>query len=292
MEEGFVTANGVRLHYVAKGSGRRIVFVHGFPEFWQAWENQLEDFGKDHHAIAPDMRGYNLSDKPEGVDAYSVEVLLEDVRAFIQSFGPEPVVVVAHDWGGICAWHFAAKYPELITKLVIINSPHPATLYRELRTNGAQQEAMRYVLTFRKATADALLRENDFARLAKLFGSWEIGGHKLSPDTVAAYKSAWAQPGALNAMLNYYRATDIHPPGPGEPGVMGMNPDLSRWIVRVPTQVIWGEQDGALLPALLDGLQDYVPDLRIDRIPEGTHWVAHEFPERVNGLIREFLSGG
>jgi len=292
MDEGFVTANGVRLHYVAKGAGERIVFIHGFPEFWQAWQHQLDDFGKDHCAIALDMRGYNLSDKPEGVDAYSVDVLLEDVRAFIQSFGPEPVVVVAHDWGGVCAWHFAAKYPELTRKLVIINSPHPATLYRELKTNEAQRDAMRYVLTFRKPTADALLCENDFARLAKLFESWEIGGHKLSPDTVAAYKAAWAQPGALDAMLNYYRATNIHPPGPNAPGVMGFEPDLSQWLVRVPTQVIWGEQDGALLPALLDGLQDYVPDLRIDRVPEGSHWVAHEFPERVNGLIREFLSDG
>ena len=173
--------NGVQLHYLAQGSGAPIVFLHGFPEFSGAWLPQLAEFGRDHRAIAPDLRGYNLSSKPSGVENYHVDVLVEDLRRFIAQVAGGRCAVVAHDWGGLCAWHLAAAHPESITKLVIINSPHPGTLHRELLASPAQREAMRYMLLFRTPRAETLLSENDFARLAVLFDSWEIGGQRLDP---------------------------------------------------------------------------------------------------------------
>jgi pimeloyl-ACP methyl ester carboxylesterase len=285
----FATLSSARLHFLSAGAGAPIVFVHGFPEFSGAWAPQLHAFAHDHRVLAPDLRGFNLSDKPANVTSYDMALLVQDLREFIIDVAGGPCVVVAHDWGGVCAWHLAARHPELVTRLVILNSPHPALLYRELLHNPAQREAMRYTLLFRSARAETLLRENDFARLAAMFASWEIGGIPLDPALVASYKMAWAQPGALHAMLNYYRATELHPPGAGEPGVDAMTPTPEAWQVRVPTRVIWGERDGALLPGLLDGLDEFVPGVDICRIPQGTHWIAHEFPAQVNRLIRDFI---
>jgi len=186
-------------------------------------------------------------------------------------------------------WHLAAEDRERVDKLVILNSPHPAALHRELLGNPAQREAMRYMLFFRSPRAEAALSEDDFRRLSVLFETWEVGGVPLDPAFVAAYKRAWSRPGALATMLNYYRGTQLHPPGPGEPGVEAMTLPPGRWRVDVPTRVIWGERDAALLPSLLDGLDELVPGVDICRIPEGTHWIAHEYPDRVNALIREFI---
>ena len=289
MTSNFVIVNGVRLHYLSAGQGAPIVFVHGFPEYSGAWAPQLAEFARDHRVLAPDLRGFNLSDKPIGIEHYTMDVLTQDLREFIERIAGGPCTLVAHDWGGVCAWHLAAAHPEVIERLVILNSPHPAALHRELRRSAAQREAMRYTLLFRSARAEALLAENDFARLAAMFVSWDIGGIALDPEFVAGYKRAWSQPGALTAMLNLYRATRLHPPGPGEPGVDAMPLPPDAWRVRVPTRVIWGERDGALLPGLLDGLDEFVPGVQIHRLPEGTHWIAHEFPAQVNRLIREFI---
>ena len=285
----FVDLSSVRLHYLSAGSGEPIVFVHGFPEFNGAWAPQLREFSRDHRVLAIDLRGFNLSDKPAGVANYDMSLLVQDLREFIEQVAGGPCAVVAHDWGGVCAWHVAAQHPDLVRRLVILNSPHPAVLHRELLRDAAQREAMRYVLLFRSARAEAVLSENDFARLAAMFGSWEIGGVALDPAFVASYKQAWSRPGALSTMLNLYRATQLHPPSPGEPGVEAMTLPPDAWRVRVPTRVIWGECDGALLPGLLDGLDEFVPGVDVQRIPEGTHWLAHEFPDRVNRLIREFI---
>ena len=287
----FANLSSIRLHYLSAGDGSPVVFVHGFPEFSGAWAPQFAEFGRDHRVLAPDLRGFNLSDKPAGVANYDMGLLVQDLREFITDIAGGPCVLVAHDWGGVCAWHLAAQHPELVTRLVILNSPHPAMLHRELLRSAPQREAMRYTLLFRSERAEALLSENGYARLAAMFASWEIGGHPLAPEFVAEYQRAWSQPGALTTMLNLYRATRLHPPGPGEPGVEAMPLPDHAWHVHVPTRVIWGERDGALLPGLLDGLDEVVPGVDICRIPEGTHWIAHEFPERVNALIRAFVQG-
>jgi len=286
----YAEVNGVRLHYATAGDGPLMLFVHGFPQFCYAWHALLPEFARDHHAVAPDMRGINLSSRPEGVKAYHVSQQIEDLRQLIRHLGHEKCVLVAHDWGGACAWAFASRHPELIEKLVIINSPHPVPFARELKNNPTQRAASDYMRLLRSDKAERVLSEDTFRRLSGLFREWGRGGGS-GPDaaTIGIYKAAWALPGALTAGLNYYRASPLYPPAPGES--VDHIPDLkpADFMVRVPTLVIWGEQDTALLPGLLDGLEECVPDLRIERIAQGSHWVIHEFPNRIAALIRDFI---
>jgi pimeloyl-ACP methyl ester carboxylesterase len=289
----FANVNGVRLHYISVGQGKLMMFVHGFPEFWGEWENQLIEFGKDFQAVALDMRGYNLSAKPGDVDAYHAKHLIEDLRALSEHLGHQKVILVAHDWGGAAAWSAAMRYPEWVEKLIIINSPHPAIFARELLNNPDQQAASQYMLLLRSSKAEDILSENNYARLMDMvsqFGSkWE-----MTDDVRQKYLTAWSQPGALTGGLNYYRASPLYPPVAPEDvagikSILSLPPEMLS--VKVPTLVVWGEQDRALLTGNLDGLEDYVPDLTIKRIPDGSHWVSHEQPERVNALIRDFLKG-
>src|SRR5258708_2338270 len=165
LQDQYAEVNGVRLHYVKAGKGPLIVFLHGFPEFWYEWKHQLEDFGKDHLAVAPDMRGYNLSAKPSEVDQYQMKYLVEDVRALANHLGHKKFVLVGHDWGGAVAWSFAISHPEYLEKLVIVNAPHPGVFMRELRDNPAQQKASQYMLMFRGEKAEERLSANDYALL-------------------------------------------------------------------------------------------------------------------------------
>jgi epoxide hydrolase 4 len=285
----YAEVNGVRLHYAQAGAGPLMLFVHGFPEFWYAWHELLPEFARTHRAVAPDTRGVNLSGKPQGVKAYHVTQLAEDLRQLIRHLGHDKCVLVAHDWGGAVAWHLAQHHPECVERLVSINSPHPVPFARALREDAGQRQASEYMKLLRLDKAERVLAEDDFRRLAHFFHEWGgAGGARADAATIARYKEAWSQPGALEAALNYYRASPLYP---GEPEEL---PRLSAkdFVVRVPTLVIWGEADTALRPALLEGLEDCVPDLRIERIPEGSHWVVHEFPQRVAVLIRGFLGEG
>jgi pimeloyl-ACP methyl ester carboxylesterase len=280
--------NGIHLHTVSAGSGRLILFVHGFPEFWYEWQDQLEDLGRDHLAVAPDMRGYNLSSKPAEVAAYKARCLVEDLRLLADHLGQERFVMVAHDWGGAVAWSFAAAHPDRLEKLVIINAPHPVTFARELRENPAQQRASAYMNLFRSAKAERVLLEDSCLRLRRMtLDAWAANGGRANDEDRRAYLDAWTQPGALTAGLNYYRASPLHPPDETGVGAPALDPGSFR--VRVPTLVIWGERDEALLPGNLDGLDAMVEDLRIERIPDGSHWVIHEQPARVNALIRGWV---
>ena len=281
--------NGIRLHTVSEGSGKLILFVHGFPEFWYEWKDQLAEFGRDHLAVALDMRGYNLSAKPAEVAAYKARHLVEDLRQLANHMGHERFVLVAHDWGGAVAWNFAAAHPGRLDKLVIVNAPHPVTFARELRDNPAQQRASAYMNLFRSDKAERVLSENHCQRLRRMtLDAWAANGGRASEQDHRAYLDAWTQPGALTGGLNYYRASPLHPPDESGSAIPAINPDAFR--VSVPTLVIWGERDEALLPGNLDGLEELVSDLRVERIPDGSHWVVHEQPDRVNALIRRFLS--
>jgi pimeloyl-ACP methyl ester carboxylesterase len=286
LEHHYAEVNGVRLHYVRSGSGPLILFLHGFPEFWYAWKHQLAEFGKDHLAVAPDMRGYNLSSKPEGLDQYQMGVLVEDIRALAEHLGAKKFVLVAHDWGGAVAWAFAMTHPECLEKLIIVNAPHAGVFARELRDNPAQRKASEYMLFFRGDQAEAHLSANNCSALVKAV----MGGGAFTEEDKQAYIEAWSQPGALTGGLNYYRAMKAGPPAPGESTKNRMAIDPARLMVKVPTLVIWGEKDTALLPGNLDGLDQFVPHLTIRRIPEGTHWVVHEKPDEVNRHIRAFLA--
>jgi pimeloyl-ACP methyl ester carboxylesterase len=301
----YAEVNGVRLHYAKAGSGPLIVFLHGFPEFWYEWKNQIAEFSRDHTAVAPDMRGYNLSSKPTELAAYQMPQLVEDVRALtaqlLKSTGGTKFTLVAHDWGGVVAWVFAAQHPEMLDKLVIVNAPHPTVFGRLLAEDKGQQQASQYMLMFRSPEAEATLSGNSYALLTSM-----VLGAGLKDGTVTEadrkmYVDAWSQPGALTGGLNYYRASAIGPPAPSGAGgqveaasaapppeaTAASTPPI---IVRVPTLVIWGEKDTALLASNLNGLDQVVPALTIRRVPEGTHWVVREKPAEVNRLVREFIA--
>ena len=287
----YAVVNDIRLHYISVGRGKLIMFIHGFPEFWAEWKNQLVEFGKDYQAVAPDMRGYNLSSKPEAVEAYHVKHLINDLRALAQHLGHQKIILVAHDWGGAVAWSAAMRYPQWVEKLIIINSPHPAVFARELLNNPAQQAASQYMLLFRSPKAERVLSENNYARLMDMvtqFGSKWV----MTAEIRQQYIAAWSQPGALTGGLNYYRVSPLYPPTSPEDfqkieSILGLPHEMLA--VKVPTLVIWGEQDRALLTGNLAGLEEYVADLTVERIPDGSHWISHEQPERVNELIRGYL---
>jgi len=289
-EHQYAEVNGVRLHYVTAGHGKLILFLHGFPEFWYAWKDQLAEFGGDYQALAPDLRGYNLSSRPAEVEQYELPRLVEDVRALAAHLGHGKFFLVGHDWGGAVAWFTALFHPECVEKLIIINAPHPAVGARELRANPAQQQASQYMLLFRSPQAETFLSANNYAALAEtVLGEGLRQGYFCEEDR-AAYLAAWSQPGALTGGLNYYRAARVGPPAePGAPAGIDL-PDRLPLIVQAPTLVLWGERDPYLLTGNLEGLGNFVPDLRIIRIPDGTHWVVHEKPALVNAAIREFLA--
>jgi epoxide hydrolase 4 len=289
----FADLEGCRLHYVSAGEGEPIVCLHGFPQFWFLWRNQLADLGRDHLVIAADMRGYNLSCKPEDPEAYRIRHLLGDLRGLVDELGIAPITLVGHDWGGIVSWAFALKYPELLERLVIIDAPPPFTWNRDLRESPKQREAVHYMLELSKPSPEPeeLIAADDYAMLDNMLE--RIGGSaaKLSDTERAAYHEAWAQPGAITGGLNYYRAARM-----GEQVGAGGVPEEYEAKIRaqqvdVPTLVIWGERDPALLTGLTRGVSEWVPRVRVEIMPGAGHWVPYERPAEVNSLIREFVAG-
>jgi epoxide hydrolase 4 len=282
---------GVDLHYMETGdpAGKLILFVHGFPEFWYEWHAQLDHFGRDHHAVACDLRGYNRSSKPEGVEAYKPKHLVEDLRALAATLTGKPFTLVAHDWGGAVAWAFAIQYPQLLSELIILNSPHPAVFARELLTNPQQQRASQYMRLFQSPEAEEILAFGDFRMLK------ESALQGRSASDVARYVEAWSQPGALTGALNYYRAMRLKPPALDGGAVHAAAaaalpaPDAAAMRVHVRTRVIWGMLDNALTPGNIEGLADFVPSLDLVRVPDASHWIVAEKPDLVNQLIREFI---
>lgn len=288
IEFKYADVNNVRLHYAMAGTGKLIIFMHGFPEFWYLWEKQLEFFGQTHQAVAMDMRGYNLSSKPEGLENYQIPVLVEDVRALAESLGHEKFILVAHDWGGIVAWHFANINPDWLEKLIIINAPHPTVFGRELAKNKEQQDASQYVIFFRSPDAEAVLSANNYQGLLAAISSEDIG-ITMSDEEKQKYIDAWSQPGALTGGLNYYRAAEFEI-APSDVTPEDNTAGLESVDINVPTLVIWGEKDTALKTGNLIGLDEFIPDLIIKRIPEGTHWVIREKPDLINSYIKDFIS--
>ncbi len=292
LRHSFAEVNGIRLHYASVGSGKPILFLHGFPEFWRAWKNQLTEFGRDFLAVAPDLRGYNLSSKPADVDQYQLKYLVEDVRGLSEHFGPERLIVVGHDWGGVVAWAFASQYPQYLEKLIIINAPHPAVFDRELRENPAQQQASLYMLVFRSAEAEQILSSGNYSAFDQNILQPGIREGYFTDEDRRAYLDAWSQPGALTGGLNYYRAARVGPPGESDQSSRQLANQVGSLTVRVPTLVIWGEKDPYLLTGNLAGLDQFVPDLQVRRIADGSHWVIHEKSFLVNSTMRDFIENG
>jgi len=272
--------NGVRLHLVEMGpqDGPLVILLHGFPEFWRAWERQLGPLARaGFRVVAPDLRGYNLSEKPPGVGSYRVSALQQDVAALIRALGHSRARVVGHDWGGIIAWALALRQPEVIERLVILNAPHPATFRRAAR-KPAQWRRSWYIFFFQLPWLPE--------RLLPRFGRWALRGtnpRAYTEEDRQLYEEAWARPGAATAMINYYRAMLRF--GGGSQATREVPP------IHTPTLVLWGERDVALLPELADGLERWVPGVRVVRFPRASHWVMRDEPVRVNNLLIAFLSG-
>lgn len=281
-----VEAAGVELHCAVQGEAGRplMLFLHGFPEFWAAWRGPMAHFAeRGWLCVAPDLRGYNLSDKPEGVEAYKAKHLVADVLALGAHYaGDRKFVLVAHDWGGAVAWAVAIGFPQKLARLVMINSPHPYLFWRELLNNPAQQKASEYMNVFRMPKAERVLSDNGYARLLAAFGH-------LSDDWRRELVAAWSQPGALTGGLNYYRASPMYPPTPDDPGPAKLRLKPEDFMVRVPTLVLWGDRDTALLPGCVEGLGQCVPDLKLLRVADASHWIVHEKPDLVCREIEGFV---
>ncbi len=292
IEHHHVKLNGLAMHFASCGERGQplLLFVHGFPESWQAWQHQLEAFGGHYHAVALDTRGINESTGPTEVKEYRVGRILADLVALLDHLGYERCVMVGHDWGGAIACAFALAHPGRLHGLIMINAVHPAVYRRELVENPAQQAASAYMNFFITDGATETLCANDFALLFDMFREQGKLPAWLDTPEQDNYRRAWSQPGSVRAGLDYYRASPLHPAMPGDAGANAVEFPAAAMVVSVPTLVVWGEQDRFLLTGCLDGLRDYVPDLRVERIPEGSHWVVHEHGPRVNRLITEFLN--
>lgn len=287
--ESIALPHGITLRCRVCGprSSPPILFLHGFPEAAFVWDALLQRFGERFRCVAPNLRGYAGSSAPAGIEAYRAKHLVADVVALIDALGGRVAALVAHDWGGALAWNLAARHPERVERLVIVNAPHPATFLRELQRNPAQQAASAYMHFLRRADAPARLAENDYARLWPFFTA--MGGAAWLDDTMRArYREAWAH--GLAGPCHYYGASPLCPPTPDVPGVLAIQLADADVRVQRPTTVIWGEGDTALRPELLDGLGQWVPELQLHRVAGATHWIVHEQPQLVGDLVEAALA--
>lgn len=269
--------------------GPRIVLLHGFPEAAFVWDEVMQRLAPHARCIAPNLRGYERSSAPTGVDAYRAKHLVADIAALIEAVGAPIDLLVAHDWGGALAWSLATQRPALLRRLLIVNAPHPAIFLRELRDSPAQQAASAYMNFLCRPDAAALLAEDDFARLWPFFTG--MGGAAWLDEAMRErYREVWRL--GLEGALNYYRASPLRPPLGTSDAIHTLVLPPEAVTVRVPTTVLWGDADSALPPALLDGLQAYVPRLEVQRVAGATHWIVHEQPARVADTVQRLAALG
>lgn len=281
LEETFIKTNGIRLHTVMAGpkSGTPVVLLHGFPENWRCWIRQIPALtAAGCRVIIPDQRGYNLSDKPKGVEAYRVDTLVEDISGLIKALDYEKVNLVGHDWGAFVAWMLAIKRPDILHRLGIINVPHPAVAKRFLKRDFEQMRRSLYALFFQIPwLPETLLR----------MGNWHLAAsgicrsgrpNAFTDEDIEKYKEAWSQPGAMTAMLNWYRAA------------VSYQPEITNGMgVKVRTLILWGVQDFALSRRMARPSLDYCEDGNLIFFPEATHWVQREEADEVNRHLLELI---
>ena len=288
----YADINEIRMHYAAAGSGPVLLFLHGFPEYWGVWKNHLEEFQKDFRCIAPDMRGYNLTEKPTEQKRYHIRYLVEDIRQLIKHLRAENIFLVAQDWGAQVAWSFVLRYSEYVKKFITINATHPALFDKVLQTDPEQQAASQYMLQLRSPDAERLLTVNDFEWLrTEILDPLDAKG-ALSKTAAEDWMAAWRQPGALTGGLNYYRASQEGPPDDkGHSGGSNLIEDLDpqQLHVDVPTLLIYCEKEKYRMPNSLIGIEEYVSNIRIVHVPDASHWFTIEKPGLLTKHIREFM---
>ncbi len=277
-EHKYITTNGVKLHYVTQGTGPLMLMLHGFPEFWYSWRHQIPEFAQNFQVVALDLRGYNDSEKPKEQSAYIMDEFVKDIEGVIKGLGHEKCVLVGHDWGGAIAWFFAYTHPEMLETLIILNLPHPAKFSQGFLT---PQQLLRssYMFLFQlPAIPEFLLQSFDYQIIAQTIQGTAVNKNAFTSSDLEAYKNAAAKPGALTAMLNYYRNN-----------LTSFLPNKKWGILPVPTLMIWGENDTALGKELTYGTDAYVSNFQIQYIPNCGHWVQQEQPQLVNQYINNFL---
>jgi epoxide hydrolase 4 len=269
---------GVRLHYVEAGEGPLVVLLHGFPEFWYSWRHQIPALAAaGFHVVVPDMRGYNLSDKPVGGRAYDTDLLANDVAGLVRHFG-EQAHVVGHDWGAVVAYVTAMRHPTMVRKLAILNVPHPARMLEGFRTLKQLRKSW-YMFFFQlPKLPEYLLARDGFSFLKRSLRSG--GSGSFSDEDLERYVEAWERPGALTAMINYYRSALRTSPRAAE---SRLSP------IEASTLVIWGERDPFIGAELAEPSARWVANVRVERLPEAAHFVQRDAPERVNELLCSFL---
>jgi epoxide hydrolase 4 len=285
--------HGITLSCRAAGERGRpaLVFLHGFPEAAFVWDELLEHFARPgnggYRCIAPNLRGYEKSSQPADVKAYRAKYLVQDIAALIRAEGAPIECLVAHDWGGAVGWNLANQLPELTKKLAIINSPHPGTFLRDLKSSPTQQAASAYMNFLIRPDAERLLREDDYRRLWAFFTQW--GGAAWLTDALKQqYRDVWDA--SLPGGLNYYRASPLRPPRPDDPAAAAITLPHEMLTVKLPTFVLWAMDDAALPPGLVDGLDEYVSQLALEKVEGASHWIVHERPQFVAQRLGNFLA--
>ncbi|MBD2502940.1 alpha/beta fold hydrolase [Anabaena azotica] len=274
----YITTNGVKLHYVTQGTGPLMLMLHGFPECWYSWRHQIPVFAQHFQVVAVDLRGYNDSDKPKEQSAYVMDEFIKDIEGLIRGLGHDKCILVGHDWGGAIAWSFAYAHPNMVERLIILNLPHPAKFSQGL-FNPQQFLRSSYIFLFQlPGIPEFLLQSGDYQIIPKTIQGTAFNKDAFNQADLDTYQKAAAKPGALTAMLNYYRNIFSH---------SFFNRDWG--ILDVPTLMIWGENDTALGKELTYGTENYVKNLEIKYIPACGHWVQQEKPELVIQYMREFL---
>jgi pimeloyl-ACP methyl ester carboxylesterase len=271
---------GVRLHYVTLGTGPLVVLLHGFPEFWYAWRRQIKALADaGFRVVAPDQRGYNLSDKPTKVSDYGVKRLVDDVAALIEACGAKKAFIVGHDWGAGVAWSFAMSRPEMVERLVVLNGPHPERLLHALKSNPIQLIRSWYMFFFQlPALPEAVAGMDDFKFFLKPLREEPSNPEAFTRGDIDRYIGAFSKPGAVTAMINWYRAM-----------FRGTAVPLKKTEVEV--LVVWGENDPHLGRDLATPSPDYAPNARVVFVPGATHWIQHDAPARVNEELIAFFRG-
>lgn len=276
-----VPTNGIHLHVAEAGpkSGPLVILLHGFPEFWHGWRKQIEALAQlGFHVVAPDQRGYNLSDKPKSISNYRIDVLTKDILSLKDHFAVKKFSLVGHDWGGAVAWHFAHQYPEHLEKLIMLNSPHPRAMLKALRSNLSQLRKSYYIFFFQVPWLPEWLCSAFHYKLLERSLKQSSRPHTFSKEELTKYHKAWSQPHALTTMIHWYRAA-----------LQQKTPKNKHPKITTPTLVIWGEKDHFLGRELAELSIRYCEKGKIVFIKDATHWVQHEEAEQVNRLMVNFL---
>jgi epoxide hydrolase 4 len=304
IEHRFVETNGIRLHCAVDGDGPLVILLHGFPECWYSWRQQIAALAPRFRVVAPDMRGYNESDKPPGVAAYALPELVADVQGLVRAFGETQAVIVGHDWGGAVAWTFAMEHPEMTRRLVIMNCPHPAMFARHIRGNLRQLGRSWYMFFFQIPwLPETLLGLNRARPVADAIRRSAVRRDAISEEDLEHLRDAASRPGALHAAINYYRANFRSPEARagwppwlkrfwyGDRPLPEPRTKIEDWPpISAPTLVIWGEEDVALGKELTVGMEPlFRGPFDIKYVPLCGHWVQQEQPDLVNGYLLDFL---